>query len=244
MVDQIVPEIQWKVKQNYLYKNDLMLLDLIASNNWERPIYFASPSAVENVLDVAQYCHLEGIVYRFLPVKANHYMDGLGGINPEESYDLLVNKAKWGNLNKPGVYIDPESRRNSVMPKQDYFRLAQALIDLNRNDSAVKVLDKCQESFPNSKICYDIYTMPMVEAYYDAGAPAKAVEASEILFNNFVADLDYYGSQTEYFKKYYQQEIERAFAVLQQLAMLAKRNKQTEHASKIEAEMNMLLDKF
>ncbi len=244
MQDKIVPEIQWKVKQNYLYKNDLMLLDLIASNNWERPIYFASPSAVENVLDVAKYCHLEGIVYRFLPVRAEHYLEGLGGINPEESYDLLVNKAKWGNLNKPGIYIDPESRRNSVMPKQDYFRLANALIDLNRLDSAAKVLDKCQEFFPNSKIPYDMYVMPMVEAYYDAKAPEKANQVTEILFNNFVADLDYYGKLNDYFKKYYQQEIERSFAVLQQLAMLAKRNKQNELATKIETEMNLQIEKF
>ena len=84
----------------------------------------------------------------------------------------------------------------------------------------------------------------MVEAYYDAGAPAKAIEVSNILFRNFVADLDYYGAQEDYFKKYYQQEIERSFAVLQQLAMLAKRNKQNDHATMIETEMNLQMEKF
>ena len=92
MYSRIEPEITWKVKgQSYLYKNDLMLLDFIASNNWERPIYFTSPAAIENVLNVDEYCHLEGIVYRFLPVKADHMYKGLGGIDTDQAYDLLVN---------------------------------------------------------------------------------------------------------------------------------------------------------
>jgi len=84
--DRIPDEISWRVKQNFLYKNDLMLLDLIATNNWERPIYFTSPSAVENVIDLARYCHLEGIAYRFMPVEAPHYIDGLGGINVDRAF--------------------------------------------------------------------------------------------------------------------------------------------------------------
>jgi len=244
MQNKIVDEISWTVSQNYLYKNDLMLLDLVASNNWERPIYFTSPSAIEKVLNVAEYCHLEGVVYRFLPVKASHYLQGLGGINTTESYDLLVNKAKWGNLNQPEVYIDPESRRNSIMPKQNYFRLAQALVDENKKDSATVVLDTCQEYFPNDKIAYDIYTMPLVETYYDAGAFEKGNAASEVIAGNFQQDLQYYSSLDSYFKNYYEQEIQRAFAVIQQLSMLAKRYNQTETGSTLDEMMNNELLNF
>ncbi len=244
MQGQIVDEITWNVRQNYLYKNDLMLLDLVASNNWERPIYFTSPSAIEKVLDVAEYCHLEGVVYRFLPVKSKHYLKGLGGINTTETYDLLVNKAKWGNLNEPEVYIDPESRRNSIMPKQNYFRLAQALVDENKNDSAVAVLDTCQKYFPNDKIPYDIFTMPIVETYYDAGAFEKGNIAAETLAGNFQQDLQYYGSLDSYFKKYYKQETQRAFAVLQQLSMLAKRYKQEETGNRLDEMLSNELINF
>lgn len=242
--DEIVSEISWNVRQNYLYKNDLMLLDLVASNNWERPIYFTSPSAVEGVLDVAEYCHLEGIVYRFLPVKSKHYIDGLGGVDPDETYDLLVNKAKWGNLEDPDVYIDPESRRNSVMPKQNYFRLAQALIDINKPDSAVTVLDTCQKYFPDSKIPYDIYTLPMLEVYYEAGAFEKGNAVSDILLKNYEQEVEYYNSLDETFRSYYEQESQRAFAVLQQLAMLARQYKQTEQADKIDMVLEMQLSNF
>ncbi len=238
MQDRIVDKIKWNVGQNYLYKNDLMLLDLVASNNWERPIYFTSPSAVGKVLNVAEYCHLEGVVYRFLPVKSSHYLQGLGGINTTETYDLLVNKAKWGNLNEPGVYVDPESRRNSIMPKQNYFRLAQALVDENKNDSAVVVLDTCQRYFPNDKITYGIYTMPLIETYYDAGAFGKGNTAAELLATNFQQDLQYYGSLDRYFKKYYENETQQAFAVIQQLSMLAKRYGQEETGTKLDEMLN------
>ena len=244
MEDQIVDEIDWKVKQNYIYKNDLMLLDLVASNNWERPIYFTSPSAVEKVLDVAEYCQLEGVVYRFLPVKAQHYMKGLGGINTTETFDLLVNQAKWGNLNKPDVYVDPESRRNSIMPMQNYYRLAEALIEEGKNDSAVMALDTCRKYFPNEKFAYDIYSLPMVENYYTAGAFEKGNDAAMVLAENFREDLDYYSSLDKYFVKYYDQEIQRAFAVLQQLSIIAKRYKQDETGKTLDDILNTELEKF
>ncbi len=244
MADRIVPEIKWNVRQNYLYKNDLMLLDFLASNNWKRPVYFTSPSAIEKVLDVDKYCHLEGIVYRFLPVVAENYIQGLGGINIDETYDLLVNKAKWGNLNDPDVYLDPESRRNSIMPKQNYMRLAQALIENNKKDSAIVVLDRCQYFFPNEKIPYDIYTLPFVDAYYEAGAFEKGNEVSEIILNNFEQNLEYYSSLNAHFSKNYDQEKQRAFAVLQQLSKLAKQNKQDELASRIDSVFSIQLENY
>jgi hypothetical protein len=245
MYNRIEPEITWKVKgQNYLYKNDLMLLDLIASNNWERPIYFTSPAAIENVLDVDEYCHLDGIVYRFLPVKADHLNKGLGGLDTDQTYDLLVNKAKWGNLNDPKVYLDPESRRNSIMPMQNYLRLAQALITEEKADSAVVALDTMQKFFPDSKFHYDIYNLSLVQNYYDAGAMEKGNAAADIFINNYAGDLEYYASLAPPFKQYYRQETEQAFMILQRLSMLAKEYRQTEQATKSDAILDELLTKF
>ncbi len=244
MHDDIVQEIKWNIRQNYLYKNDLMLLDLIASNNWERPIYFTSPAAIEKVLDVDQYCHLEGVVYRFLPVKADHTIQGLGGIDTGETYNLLVNKAKWGNLEKPDVYIDPESRRNSVMPKQNYLRLAQALLDEGDSTKAINTLDTLRKYFPDEKIPWDIYMVPMVETYYDAGARTKANEASDVLTQAYVENLEYYSSLERVFRQYYNQDIEQSLMVLQQLSLLASRARETEQAEKIDMELQRLINYF
>jgi hypothetical protein len=235
MEDKIVPEIEWKIKQNYLYKNDLMLIDLVATNNWERPIYFTSPAAIEQVLDVDDYCHLEGIVYRFLPVKADHLINGLGGINTQETYELLVEQAEWGNLEKPGVYIDPESRRNSISPKQNYLRLAQALVDESKNEMAVNTLDTMQKYFPNNKIIWDIYMVPMVETYYDAKAFDKGNAAADTLAMNYREDLNYYASLDNRFRQYYQQDVQQAMMVIQQLSLLASRAGQSEQANKMDA---------
>lgn len=244
MHDDIVPEIRWNIRQNYLYKNDLMLLDLIASNNWERPIYFTSPAAIEKVLDVDEYCHLEGVVYRFLPVKAKHTIQGLGGIDTQETYDLLVNQAKWGNLEDPDVYIDPESRRNSVMPKQNYLRLAEALVKEDQPDKAINTLDTLRKYFPHDKIPWDIYMVPMVETYYDAGAMEKANEASDVLFKSYVENLDYYASLDPMFRQYYRQDIDQSLLVMQQLSLLARRAQQNELADKIDEEVERLFSYF
>jgi hypothetical protein len=242
--DRIPDEITWKIKKNFIYKNDLMMLDLIATNNWERPIYFTSPSAVEDVLDIARYCHLEGIAYRFMPVEAPHYIEGLGGINVDRAYDLLMNKARWGRLNEPDVYVDPESRRNSVMPRQNYFRLASALIELNKMDSAVMVLDTCQKYFPNEKMTYDMYTLSMVEYYYDAGAMQKGNEVLQIISGNFEADLRYYAALDKYFQDYYEREIQRAFSILQHLSSLARSYGQSEEAEILNSNVSILLQDF
>jgi hypothetical protein len=240
MFDDIVKEITWDLKQNYIYKNDLMMLDFVATNNWERPIYFTSPSAVENVMDVTQFCHLEGIVYRFMPVRAKHTVRGLGGINTTKSYNQLVNNARWGNLKDPKVYIDPESRRNSVMPKQNYLRLAQALVDEGEPQKAIETLDAMMKFFPNEKIPFDMYMLTMVETYYNAEAFDKGNAAADILVENYHGELDYYASLNNAFRKYYEKEIEQGMMVIQQLSMIAARAGQKEKAD----EYNQILEEM
>ena len=234
MHDQIVDEIVWDIRQSALYKNDLMLLDLIATNNWERPIYFANPNSVSKVLDVDEYCHMEGVVYRFMPVKAKEYYKNLGGVYTDGSYDLLVNKAKWGNLNDPKVTVDRESYRNSTMAKQSYMRLAQALLNEGKADSAVVVLDKSLEFFPHEKITFDFYMLPWVEIYFEAGATDKAVIVLRTLSDRYLEDLAYYGSLGSRFEGYYDQSMQEALAVLQLLSQLAAQYDQKELAAELD----------
>ncbi len=234
MHDQIVDEIVWDIRQSALYKNDLMLLDLIASNNWERPIYFANPNSVSKVLNVDEYCHMEGVVYRFMPVKAKEYYKNLGGVYTDGSYDLLVNKAKWGNLNDPKVTVDRESYRNSTMAKQSYMRLAQALLNEGKADSAVMVLDKSLEFFPHEKITFDFYMLPWVEIYFEAGATEKAVAVLRTLSDRYLEDLGYYGSLSSRFEGYYDQSMQEALAVLQRLSQLASQYGQKDLATELD----------
>ncbi len=217
MADKIVPVIEWDIKSNVIYKNDLMLLDFMASSNWERPLYFASPSSVSSVVDIDKYCHLTGVVYKFVPVLAEDYVPGMGGIDTEATYDLLMNKSKWGNLNKPGVYVDRESYRNSIMPKQNYMRLAQALQRKGKNAEAVAVADRCQLEFPNNKITYDYYSLPLVEVYYKAGAFDKGNDLMRTLGNIYVENLNYYNALSPEFASVYHDESMQAYAVMSRI---------------------------
>lgn len=234
MRDQIVDEIVWDIKQNGLYKNDLMLLDLVSSNNWERPIYFANPNSVSKVFDVDQYCHMEGVVYRFIPVKAKEYYKNLGGVYADGSYDMLVNKASWGNLNDPQVTVDRESYRNSSLAKQSYMRLAQALLNEGKADSAVVVLDKSIEFFPNSKFTYDYYMLPWAEIYFSAGATDKGIEMVRALADRYLEDLSYYASVNSKVATYYDQQAQEALAVLQRLSQLAGEHGQKELSKELD----------
>ncbi|MCX6235268.1 MAG: DUF2723 domain-containing protein [Bacteroidetes bacterium] len=225
--------VEWDIKTNYLYKNDLMLLDFLATNNWERPVYFANPSSVGHIFNVEPYFHLEGFVYKFMPVKAFDYIQGLGGISTEETYDILINKCKWGNLNSPRVYVDRESYRNSMIPKQNFMRLAQALMEINKPDSAVRAADVCLEVFPDNKIKFDVYMLPFVDVYYRAKQPLKGNALVEQLVKNYEEDIIYYNSQEGSFAKYYEEETRQAFTILNRLAQICEQYEQKELTDKI-----------
>jgi hypothetical protein len=241
MADKIEPYIEWKIKTNYMYRNDLMLLDFLATSDWERPLYFANPSSVSQVLDVETYCHLEGFVYRFMPVKAANYIKGLGGLNAEASFDILMNKCQWGNLNDPKVVIDRESNRNTMIPKQNFMRLAEALISLGRMDSAIKVADKVIELFPNEKLPFDLYMMPFMEVYYQAGAIEKGNAMNEQILKNTEENINYYRSLPDRFAGYFDEDLQQAFMILNQLSRLARDYEQNELADKIDGIIDIQL---
>ena len=234
MQGSIVKSIDWDVKSTYLYKNDLMLLDFLATNMWKRPIYFASPSSVSNVLDIDKYCHQEGFVSRFLPVLAKGYDEGLGGMDTEGSYDILMNKCKWGNLAAPEVYVDPESSRNAMPPKQNFIRLARQLLAEGKKDLAIKAVDRCLEIFPNNKMPFDYYMMQFAEIYYRCDATAKGNQLVGTLATIYEQKVNYYTSLSPRFAANYQPDIEQGVAVLDRLSSMAKEYKQEAVAKKID----------
>jgi len=232
MADQIVPYIEWEIKQNALFKNDLALLDFLATNNWERSLYTANPSSLSSFLDIDQYLHQEGVVYKFMPVKADNYYEGIGGVNPDKTYEVFMN-CRWGNLNDPHVTVDRESDRNSRMPRQNYLRAAETFINRGEKQKAVELLDKCQYFFPDSKIQYDMMLIPFAEIYYQAEEKDKANAILLRLTEIYGDDLRYFnGLKAGFAEKYYSSEVERTVRLLRTISQLAKRNGQNDVAAK------------
>jgi hypothetical protein len=231
----IPAEMTWKLGGSSIYKNDLMLLDFIATNNWDRPIYFANPSSVKKVLPLDEYMHLEGFVYRLLPYKAEGQIKGMGGVNPDKAFDLLVNKANWGNLADPSVTIDRESSRNSGIPKNNFLRVAESMIARGEKEKAIKSLDTFLENYPHDVVHYDMYMIPYAEAYYSAGATDKANEMVETLYDFYISELNYINSLDAERKRLLIQDQQTALGVLQRLGQATRMNKQMDLSQKIDS---------
>jgi hypothetical protein len=226
MADRIVPYIEWEIKQNALFKNDLAVLDFLAASNWERALYTANPSSLSDFLDVDEYLHQEGMVYKFMPVKSENYYPGLGGVNANKTYEEFTS-CRWGNLNNPDVNIDRESQRNSRLPRQNYLRAAETFMAKGEKDKAVELLDVCMKFFPDNKIPYDMMMIPFAEIYYGAGQTEKANAVVARLIEIYGDDMRYYKSlKPSFTQRHYASDIERNKRILRNLAQLAGMNDQ------------------
>ena len=247
MKDQIVDEIVWRIPEsvNYLYKNDLMLLDFMATNDWTRAVYFTSLSDIKNVLGIDKYLHQEGLSHRFIPVLAADYHKDAGGVYIEGSYELLMaDDIRWGNLDKEGVTVDPESRRNLLFVKQAYMRLAQSLLNRGQNDSAVAVLDRCLEFFPDEKIPYDFYMLAYPEIYYVAGATEKGDALVKKISENCLDNLRYFNELNDRFIPYYAETVRENLAMINEMSNIASRNSRYELKVELEKTLEEQFSKF
>jgi len=247
MKDDIVDEIVWTIpeKVQYLTKNEIMLLDFMATNDWERCVYFTSLSDIADILGIDKYLHQQGLSHRFMPVEAPDYYKGAGGVFIDGSYDLLVNNSRWGNLNDPDVTVDPESARNVSFIKMAYMREAQSLVNRQRYEEAIAVLDKCLYFFPDEKIPYGFYYEGYFpDLYYRSGAMEKGDDVLMKIAANAIDELRYYKSLKPVFVKYYKEDIHDALSLVNTMADSAKRNKRYDIQQELDQAVNDYLDFF
>lgn len=195
----IVDFIDWDLNTGLLTKRDIMVIDLIANNNWTRPIYFSitvgnSPKAY---FWLDQYFRLEGLAYRFVPVMREKRNQGLdfGEVGTEIMYDNLMNKFEFGNMELPDVYLDETARRSIYNMRTIYGRLSLALSAEGKTDKALAVADLAMEKMPTEKFGYDYFIFMLIDAYYTAGNTEKARQ----IVNGFAEALD---EELEYYKQF------------------------------------------
>jgi hypothetical protein len=246
LAGRMVDTIYWTIRSTQLYKNDVMLLDLVANNHWKRPLYFVTPSSVSHCFNVDSLCQVTGWVYKFMPVKAikADFIANMGGVDPLTSYDLLMNKFAWGNMNDPHVYMDPESLDNLVRPKTNMLRTAQALVEIGLTKDADRLLDKYFVLFPDSRVSYDMYVMPFAELYYKIGETNKANKILERIGQIYSQNLDYYFSFSGKYREYYTRDVEQALGVLRRMNYIAKENKQVKLAEDLDRLFQQELKKY
>ena len=156
----------------------------------------------------------------------------------EGGYELLVNKAQWGNLNQEDVVPDRESVREVQYAQIAYSRLAQAMVNHGEFDSAVVVMDKYQEFFPNDKIPFEIRLYQFPEMYYACGATEKGDQFLKTIAGNFYEKALYYCNMKPKFKAYFREDIEEMLSFLNLFKEVADHYQRTELYEQINANLN------
>ena len=180
-----------------LYKNELMMLEMLAEANWERPIYIAVSVGNENQLGLDNYFIQEGLAYRFTPFDTNK--TGVK-IDSEKMYDNLMNKFKFGGIEKPGIYIDENVMRMCYTHRRIFTQLVGQLIKEGKKDKALAALDYAEKMIPSYNVPYDWANgaFQMAEAYYQLGQNEKANKIIDELANKSLEYMIWYLSLTDY----------------------------------------------
>lgn len=224
---RMVKSINWSIGRGAITKNDLMVLDLVAHNDWKRPIYFAVTTGSDAYIGLEKYFQLEGLAFRLVPIKQNEQEEmGGGRVNTEVMYDNIMNKFLWGGMDKPGVNLDENCMRMAGNLRMQMSILANALIGEGKNSKAKAVLDKCLEKMPDSNIPYDATLFTITAGYYQLGETKKANELAKQLFDIFEGDLKVYNKQKGIHRAAYGREINQAKEIMRRLISLTMQFKQ------------------
>ena len=192
--DKMVISLKGK---NALYKNDLMMLEIIAQSNWTRPIYVAMTVGSENYMNLGDNFVKEGMAYRITPFTTN--APGAKNFDAERTYHNVMNRFKFGNLKQPGLYIDETNMRSCHTLRQLMSELAIELIKEGKSDKALKVLHKAETEIPdyNVPICYVNGGVNMARAYTLLGQKEKAKEYLRKCFDYSSQYLEWYLSLSD-----------------------------------------------
>jgi len=228
---RIVDYIDWTLKTNVLSKRDLMVIDLIAKNDWTRPIYFSVTvgNSSKSFFWLDSYFQLEGLAYRFVPV-----LNGRDGENPDFGkiatdvmYDNLMNKFEMGNMEVEGVYLDETNRRTIFNLRNIFGRLAEDLAERGRTEEALKVLERAMEKMPEEKYAYDYFMFNIIEGYYKADAKEEARAILLTFADRLEEELAYYGQFKGSDRKIVQKELNGAASYFRMIVQLVNQYEYT-----------------
>jgi hypothetical protein len=195
--DSVVSQMQFQIAKNVLFKNDAAILNIIAANQWKRPVYFTSQDA--GGLGLQNYIRQDGLTYRLVPVANSE-------VNDKRAYDVMMTKFAAGNADKPGVYFDEENRRHLNTIRMAYASAALDMANKDKKEEARKMLNKVdkmmlEDNFPYGMASrnqqHNYISHLLVQAAYAAEDTVLAAKITKALRKDLQQQLKYYESLSE-----------------------------------------------
>jgi tetratricopeptide (TPR) repeat protein len=190
--DRIVSPMIWVYSENDALKGDLAIMDLLATNKWERPIYISTTVPSSQYKGLEQFFVQEGIAYRIVPIRTDKSEeDEFGMIDPYVMYDNMMNKYKWGNAEDPSVYLDENNKRMLSNFRRIFGNLGKALLTAGDTVKAVETARRGLEIVPPSKLPYDFFAISLADVLIRSGEYEEGNRIINEIINYNKEYLDY-----------------------------------------------------
>lgn len=257
----IVDKVEIEINKGSLNISELMVLDILATNNWERPVYFGIGMGQESYMGFEKYFQLEGAAYRVVPIRsdANEMYYDFGRVNTKILYDNLMNKFVWGNIKDPEVNIDHFHDNTIAIMKyrNTFLRLAEQLmqeaelpaqpgdsiimLDTAKVNMATDVLNKCMEELPLYQVPADNFLLNYITIYYTAGEYERGNDLAWALGIDNAQTLRYIASLSPNRRKALERDEYNSTRVLQMLISAAMQSGQEDFAKEIQSMAESIL---
>ncbi|MCI2228695.1 DUF2723 domain-containing protein [Polaribacter sp. MSW13] len=190
--DKIVDYIDITIDERGITKNRILMLDILANNDWERPFYFTGgANADEEYIWLKDYLQLDGLSYKLVPIKTpmgKKSLFDMGRIDPEKMYSN-IQKWNWRNINDGKIYLDEQTKRNAISMRNSLMRLSEAFAKEGDTLKAIEVLNLSLEKLPIKDFDHYSLSLGYPEMYYKLGDNEKARETANTLFKLFEEKL-------------------------------------------------------
>jgi hypothetical protein len=169
-------------------RSEMMVMEMLSTNQWKRPMYFAVTIGEDYHLGLNPYLELTGMAYQITPERS---LDGRPRVNTKVMYDNMLHKFKYGDMNIPGIYIDENTMRMCRTHRMMFCQLAEALYEEGDYEKALEVLDFAEEMLPGYNIPYDYTSGTMAALYYEMAAMDKGNAIISKLADNCVEYMEW-----------------------------------------------------
>ena len=177
--DHISLSLKWAGRG--MSRKQVMIYEMLARNNWKRPIYMSVTLGAENYAGLQDYFCLEGLAYRLTPFKL-----GQSRIDTDKMYTNLMKRFKYGNVAMPGIFLDETNLRMAQTHRRMFSILVERLLNEGKKDKALAALRMCEKVLPKATVPYEYADVDLATLWFHAGDKANAARvAKEVARQNW-----------------------------------------------------------